>query len=342
MEQVAAEGGSDLARRLTAAETVLAGQLNAGRIVDPDSDGIIGGRVYPRPAAQLPSMSYWSALGTWRILRPRADGSTPNRIETLRHLVKTRFGRRGRISDDDGAALEYDAVSPFVALPSPPEALGTKKEPLNFRLTDSERAFLRKHLLGVRRPGTANLSLLARLAEGSVAASAADPWSAEVVAVADQDDKFALTVARKAAALAGIGRGVYAALTELVRSKDGLPDTTMQQDHLRTMIETYGGDARALDLAELSELLPDLSDHLCAVLRATQDWLKAKQVDFAPLRSVYAVAEQARKGLRARLPDNVAGRQRRAEWDPLLQPLAEPIHYRWKNIRQLMTDLQVL
>ena len=105
------------------------------------------------------------------------------------------------------------------------------------------------------------------------------------------------------------------------------------------MIETYGDDARALDLMALGRLVPDLPRHLWTVLRATQDWLGAQELDLGGLRAVYATAEQARKGLRARLPDNVAGRQRRAEWDPQLQPLAVPLHYRWSNVRRLMNDL---
>ena len=339
MEQAATEGGSDLARRLAISETALAGQLKKGRLSDPDADGIIGGRVWPRHAAQPPSFTYWGALGVWGILRPRAEGSMPSRIETLRRLAQINPKRRGRATDDDGGALEHDTASPFVKLPSPPDALGAKDEALDFRMTEAERGFLRKQLIGVRRFNTNSPSLLARLAEIPVAANADHPWSREVIEVADQDDKFALSVARKASALAGIGRGVYAALTEIVRSKDGLPDTTRQRDHLKTMIEEYRDDACALNIEELTLLLPTLSGQLVNLLRATHGWVKAKQSDPAPLRLVYANVEQTRKGLRARLPDNVAGRQRRAEWNPELQPLAEPIGYRWRNVRRLMTDL---
>ena len=113
--------------------------------------------------------------------------------------------------------------------------------------------------------------LLAHLAEIPVAADADDPWSKEVLEIADQDDKFALSVARKASALAGIGRGVYAALTELARSKDGLPDITRQGDHLKTMIDVYRDDACALNLDELTLLLPNLSRQLVNLLRATQE-----------------------------------------------------------------------
>jgi hypothetical protein len=150
MEKVAAESNSDLARRLSAAETALVGQLRAGT----DRNGIIGGRVWPRPTAQPPSMSYWSALGTWGILRPRPDSSTPSRTETLRRLAQNRRGQRTRVTDDDGGALDEDPTSPFVMLPPEPEAFGVRGEPLDFALAPIERTFLRKHLLGVRRPAT--------------------------------------------------------------------------------------------------------------------------------------------------------------------------------------------
>jgi Family of unknown function (DUF6361) len=164
MEKVAAESNSDLARRLFAAETALAGQLRAG--LDPS--GVIGGRVWPRPTAQPPSMSYWSALGTWRILRPRPDSSMPSRTETLRRLAQNRRRQRTRVTDDDGGALDEDPTSPFVMLPPEPEALGVRGEPLDFALAPVERRFLRKHLLGVRRPDTTTPCLLPRLTEALV------------------------------------------------------------------------------------------------------------------------------------------------------------------------------
>lgn len=336
MEKVAVDGGTDLARRFSAAETALAGQLKAG----PDPDGIIGGRVWPRPTAQPPSMSYWSALGSWGILRPRADGSMPSRTETLRRLAQSRRRHRTRATDDDGGVLNEDATSPFVLLPPAPEAFGVRGEHLDFALALIERTFLRKHLLGVRRSGTAAPCLFARLTEVGVGPEAADLWATEIADIAGEEDRAALVTARQAAALAGIGRAVYAALTEIAHAKDGLPESTIHRGHLRQMIELYGHDARPIDLNGLSALLPNLSDHLSRVLSETHDWLTAGDPDPGVLYETYAKAERSRKGLRARLPDNVAGRQRRAEWDPHQHPLAEPLHYRWPNVRRLLADLQ--
>ena len=228
MEKVAADAATDIARRFSAAETALAGQLKAG----PDPHGIIGGRVWPRETAQPPSMAYWSALGSWGILRQQSDGSLPSRTQTLRRLARRSARLRSRLTDDDGGVLDDDTTSPFVSLPCPPKAMRVRGEPLDFALSSFERNFLYRHLLGVRRPDTTSRSLLARLTEAGVGPAADDLWVTEIADVADSEDRAALVTARQAAALAGIGRGVYAALVELARANDGLPESTIHQDHL--------------------------------------------------------------------------------------------------------------
>jgi hypothetical protein len=264
----------------------------------------------------------------------------PSRTETLRRLAQNRRRQRTRVTDDDGGALDEDPTSPFVMLPPKPEALGVRGEPVDFALAPIERAFLRKHLLVVRRPATTTPSLLSRLTEAGVGPEAADLWVIEIAEVAGEEDRAALVTARQAAALAGVGRAVYAALTEIAHAKDGLSESTIHRSHLRQMIETYGHDARAIDLKALSALLPSLSSDLSRVLSETLGWLAAGGSDPGALYEAYAKAERGRKGLRARLPNNVAGRQRRAEWDPHQHPLAEPLHYRWPNVRRLLADLQ--
>ena len=336
MNEVASNGGADIGRRLSAAETALAGQLKAG----PSLHGIIGGRVWPHASAQPPSMTYWSALGSWGILRPRRDGSLPSRTETLRRLARRRGRQATRLADDDGAALHDESSSPFVSLPPLPTAIGVRGKSLDFALLQRERSFLRKHLLGVRRPNAAAPSLLARLTEAGVGPDAAALWVNEIATIADSEDRAALVTARQAAALAGIGRAVYAALVEILRENDGLPESTIHQNHLRKMIWLHGRDAQTIDLKALDAFLPKLPDDLCHVLAETLDWISAGDPDSRALLETYAKAERARKGLRARLPDTVAGRQRRAEWDPREHPLAKPLHYRWPNVCQLLTDLR--
>ena len=338
MEKVAADTATDIARKLSDAETALAGQLKAGP--GPDPDGIIGGRVWPRRTAQPPSMTYWRALGSWGILRQQSDGSLPGRTQTLRRLARRSARLKSRLTDDDGGALGEDATSPFVSLPRVPETLRVRGEPLDFALSPEERTFLHRHLLGVRRTDTTSLSLLARLAEAGVGPAAEDLWVTEIADVADPEDRAALDTARQAAALAGIGRGVYAALVELSRANDGLPESTIHQDHLEEMIEFHGHDAGDIDLNALSEFLPNLPEDLSCVLSETRAWVAVGNPDPSALSETYSKAEHRRKGLRARLPYTVAGRQRRAEWDPEEHRPAEPLHYRWPNVRRLLTDLQ--
>jgi len=286
-------------------------------------------------------MVYWTALGSWGILRQQSDGSLPSRTQTLRHLARRREWFKSRLTDDDGGVLNDVASSPFVSLPRLPEQLRTRGEPLDFTLTADERIFLHRHLLGVRRPDDpASLSLLARLTEAGVGPSAEDLWVTEIADAADSEDHSALVTARQAAALAGIGRAVYAALVERARTTDGLPESTIHQDHLEEMMDLHGHDAGDIDLNVLSDLLPDLPDDLSSVLSETLSWLSVGDPDPLALAEAYSKAEHNRKGQRARLPDTVAGRQRRTEWNPDEQRLAEPLHYRWPNVRRLLTDLQ--
>jgi len=207
-------------------------------------------------------------------------------------------------------------------------------------LSPGEQKFLRKQLLGVRRPGTKNPCLLARLAEAGVGPAADDLWATEIADIADSEDRSALVIARQAAALAGIGRDVYAALVERARASAGLSEGTIHQDHLEAMIERYGHDAGDIDLNALSKLLPDLPRELSGVLYETRDWVEAGDPDPSALAETYSKAEHNRKGLRARLPYTVAGRQRRDEWSPEEHMKAKPLHYRWPNLHRLLTDLQ--
>ena len=257
MEMVATRDGTDFAARFSASETVLAGQL----LRQEDREGVIGGRVWPRSAAQPPSMAYWTALGTWRILRARPDGSAPSRAETLR-LMARQSRRRTRERDDEDVALE-DGVGPaFVKLPKRPDELGAADRSLDFGLGSNEREFLRRHLLGVRRYGSKELSLLARLVDAGVGHDVPDLWASEISDVADDRDRDALVIARRASALAGIGRAVYAALLEIAHAEDELSESVVHRERLVELVEVEGRETHALDLVALERLLPRLRPDL--------------------------------------------------------------------------------
>ena len=282
-------------------------------------------------------MSYWSALRAWGILRTYHDGSAPSRSDSLRRIAR-RSHRRGRATDDEDIALEDGLGSPFVTLPDEPKGFGIAGQPLRFALERDERTFLRRHLLTAHRTDGVP-SLLARLVEAETGHEAADPWASEIVGLADREDRSALGTAMSASALAGIGRAVYAALVEAAHAEDGLSGSSTHHVRLEELVGELGEDARSLDLAVLSTLLPRLPRSLYEVLTATRDWLAAGAGDARRLREVYEVAERDRKGDRARLPDTVGGRRRRAEWIPSKHPAAQRLHYRWDNVRRLLRDL---
>ena len=321
-------------------ELALTSQLNQG----PDrKDGVIGGSILPRAPVQPTSMIYWSALARWRILQPRADGVSSSRSEILKRIAATKKFGLNRHRQDDGEPTQDEDLSPFVKLPSPPAEFLKTGEILDFHLTADERKFLRRQLIGVHRGAVLgeSLSLMARLAEeGLPESNIAVPWSKSVSKIADAEDRNALTVAKHVAALAGIGRGVYAALVEEAKAAEGAGRTTIHEDHLKVLVGKFGDDARALDMAALKVLVPGLPDYLDGVLQDTQRWLRSARVQISGLRDTYFRAEDKRKGPRARLANTHGGKNRRAEWSAGEHPLAEPLHFRWGNVCRLLTDLR--
>lgn len=316
-------------------EIVLAGRLKAA-----GEHGVIGGMRYPQPTTQPPTMVYWSAMATWRILRPSAGGTIPSR-QTL-HRAIARKPARQHVQDDDKQLLIEDEPL-FCAIPDPPEEWNDANQRIDFQLERAEGRFLRNCFLAIARPESDGVpSLLARLVERRVEmAEGLEMWSAKVRSVADQADCDALLRARQAAALSAIGRGVYAALVEQVREQhDGLPTEVVHRAHLKLVIEEFATDALALDVDKIAIDAPLVPRGILDVLRTTQVWLRSRSSELAPLYDVYQSAESRRKGRRARLTKSLTGREKRAEWFPDQHPLATPLHYRWGNVRQLLMDLQ--
>jgi hypothetical protein len=312
----------------------------AGRLKDAGEHGVIGGLRYPQPTTQPPTMVYWTALATWRILRPGPDGTVPSRQNV--HRAIARKPARQQVHDDDKQPL-LEEEPLFSAIPEPPEAWSDPAKRLDFNLEKAEGRFLRNCLLSVTRPDSSGAqSLLARLVEQRVEMTESlSLWSPAVRAAADQADREALLRARQAAALSAIGRGVYAAMVEDLREgNDGLLTRDVHRENLKTVIEEFATQALALDVEKITLDAPSISTGILGVLRATQAWLRGRSGAVADLHSVYQSAESRRKGRRARLTRSLAGRDKRAEWVPDQHPLATPLHYRWGRVRQLLLDLQ--
>lgn len=301
----------------------------AGRLKDAGESQVIGGRVFPKPSSQPPSTVYWNALAVWGILRPRINGRTISRAQAHRLLKNA-----GAATDDDGHPL-VSIDPPFVPLLDRPD--NWRGGHITLRMATAEAVFLREHLAQLRRNGSHELSLLARLAR-TEAAAPSGMWGAEVRAVAGPDHT-ALARARQAASLAGIGRAIYDALLErVVETDDKREISTRHRDHLVALIEEHGSVAAKLDVDAIETDIGTLPSKLRAVLTGTKDWIASKSDNPAPLFNVYAAAE-ARKGPRARLALTANGRARRLEWSSDEHGLAGPLHYRWGQVSTLLADL---
>lgn len=311
----------------------------AGRLRNSNEDGIIGGRSYPKPTSQPASMVYWTALATWRILRPAESGFCPDRSGVHRRLAHSGGGIG--LHDDDHQLLE-EGEPLFVSLPDPPPDWREANEPLDFSLTKEEARFLRGVLLAVPRPGLEEApSLLARLV-GLRLRGNSEMWDTNLIRAAEPEDRAPLRRAGQAAALSAVGRAVYAALVEELREKvDGCPTEHRHRGYLQAAIEQHREDALALDVEAVRDDAPGgISEGIIAVLRETQTWLRSPRPQARDLHETYEAAERRRKGRRARLVCSIAGRERRREWLPEEHPEAQPLHYRWRQVRRLLLDLQ--
>ncbi|CAM3188326.1 DUF6361 family protein [Janthinobacterium lividum] len=313
----------DAARKaLIERERQLAGRLKG--------EGIIGKRVYPKPASQAPSTIYWNALSVWGILKHGANNRKISRRQAHK-MLNSATGAK----DDDGLPLLL-AEHPFIRLPKRP-ATWFEGE-LTPRLTKKEAAFLRDRLsILPRLDGSNDLSLLALLVKTQSPAPAS-MWGEEVFTL-DPNNSAVLRRAEQAAYLAGIGRAIYDGLVELLSSNDQSPLLSSRHtNHIPEIVSKYGSAAVQLDIGELEQDVGVLPKQLKTVLLETQKWIVAGKHAPEKLLSFYRIAE-ARKGIRARLSDSNEGRLRRREWALDEHATATPLHYRWTQVSTLLNDL---
>ena len=299
-------------------------------------NGVIGETIYPRPAVQPPSAIYWTAIRIWGLLRPFEGGYLSRRGV---HQVLAYGDRAGTLRDDDGEPIGREVRPFYDDLPEPPPGFLDASKPLDFRLTTEERTFLRDRLMAVQRESDAMPTLFAHLAEKpDVAGECTEAWDPRIRSVADPADRTALTIARRASHLAGVVRAAYAALVETVREKDGFGSEHEHRQRLEIVRAESEKAATSLELNVLLEFMPGWgNDGLFRTLEATQNWLKAGVAGpLEDLRPVYAAQEAARKGVRARLPDTAAARERRVEWD---FPEQHRLDYRWSHVKTFLADL---
>lgn len=301
--------------------------------------GVIGGRSFPKPTSQPAAMVYWIALQAWGILRKLPSGSYPSRSQAHQYIQKSR--KDTSLRDDDHQPLS-EQHSLFVSLPEKPENWGRVSESLDFKLTYAEARWIRNQLIAVTR-NLGQPSVLALLAENNLhLGDISTPWSLEILNLLDKEENQVMQRAGQVSALVAIGRAAYQAMVEMMRDQvDRLSSSTVYRDFLRDLVRSdFAERALQLNVDQISFDAPQLSRHsILRILSETQDWLR-NPVDFQELLPLYRYVEIMRKGRRAQLAENLAGKQRRAEWQLDENPQPYPLHYRWGNVQRLLNDLE--
>ncbi|MFZ4438475.1 MAG: DUF6361 family protein [Syntrophales bacterium] len=329
--------GGDFERELIQKEVELTARLKHNK----KDGGVIGSRSYPNPTSQPASLVYWTALGTWGLLRKLHDGDSPSRSAVHRIITSRRISTR--LLDDDGEPLD-DRWRVFVSMPTPPAEWEKQDGKLNFRLRREEKIFLTKFLVSLPSgTGNGGTSLLARLVERRVPLARLNaPWENAILSAASEDDRRALIRARRIAALAAVGRGVYASLVESALEHDGVETDRLHRDTLKDLIDEFRMEALKLDIPGILSDFPNLKGkRIIGILDATKAWLADGGRKPNLLQTYYEAAELARKGpVRAKLLNTPLAKERRREWSLNKGSKSEPLHYRWKQVRRLLMDLQ--
>ena len=165
-------------------------------------------------------------------------------------------------------------------------------------------------------------------------------WGDEILGLAGKDASR-LKRAGQAAALSAIGRAIYAALVESLKEvRDKRPQDDLHRKDLGEVVEEWGSQAAALDFAQFHDDVGTLPAPVESALRETLAWVRSRKKNPAALLNVYERAEYSRKGDRARLANSQFGVDRRLEWQGEKHGFAEPLHYRWGNIKRLLRDLE--
>jgi hypothetical protein len=305
-----------------------------GRLKKGEKDGVIGGDVHPKPISQPPAYVYWTALFKWGLIGARPDGRPWSRADMARLLAAS---RSPAFLDDDGKPFDA-APWPIIDLPDLPTDWAGKAA-MSLTMPRSERQYLAAKLKAVRSPADHSRSSLLSRMVGRAIFDADHCWDEAIVDLSG-DEAPMLTRAGQAAALSAIGRAVYAAQVETIKTdRDKRTPTTIHRTHLPQTLALWGKKAKALDLEAFSEDMGALPAPVKKVLSDTHAWIRKGDHDPLLLLETYARAERSRKQDRTRLSDNQFGIDRRIEWQADKHARAEPLHYRWGNVKRLLGDL---
>ncbi len=325
----------DFGQAFSDLEHELTGRLTYVDGVGGEKDGVIGGEVFPRAISQPPAYVYWTALAKWGLIGTRPDRRPWSRADMAKLLAAA--GKR-TLHDDDGKPFETVGWPISGLIDAPDNWDGGGK--LTLALSPPEQIYLATKLRAVRSPtDPVEPSLLSKLV-GRPLEQADHCWDSEILALAGKESAM-LRRAGQAAALSAIGRAIYAAQVETLKeTRDKRPQPILHRAALNDAVEKWGGLAAQLDmnlfLAEIGHLPPAVE----GVLKETSAWVRANGKEPMRLLDVYARAEVSRKDSRARLASNQFGVDRRMEWQGERHSRAEPLHYRWGNVKRLLRDLE--
>lgn len=296
--------------------------------------GVIGGMTERKSSDQPLSGIYWMALCKWGLVRGAPGGGFYSRADLQRMIDAP----RRRSGEDEDGDLMWAAHWPIPELPDPPQGFLEPDRTISFELTRDDRRHMRRALRAVAAGGMGiGQSLLARLV-GKPLDRKRPCWDPHVLAHAGPE-AAALRRAGQAAALAAVGRGVYAALVETLRARDIASTGDDHRTALPELCETWRADVLALDLKLFAGDVGELPPLVTAAIEATHAWLRRRRKNPLPLLETYSAAERFRKKRRARLDHTQDALERRREWDGAKHGDAVPLHYRWSNVVRLLGDL---
>jgi hypothetical protein len=335
--------------------------------------GIIGANSYNHTPQIPPSLSYWSALKRWEVVKF-------DRANTLDHVERR---SRKQASDDDGDILEdhHEALFNY-NLPKCPGKLfdstlvhtGRPKAAM-FLLRKPEQRFVYKQISSLQpidpyqEYSTQSKSLFALLANyiycedkkeqarrATELTEFQNCWDLTALSSELELEETLITklaVASQASSLCYIGRALYWATVETLHNADKSitpgeegDKTTRHQEKLKLVVQVEKTKALRFDIDEdmPSRFFAHAGNHnLRKVLKSTREWLLSDEpIDGERLRKskfypVFRDAEIRRKGNRSKL--KIANKSNRKAANITKTPLAYPLNYRWTKAQQFLRDL---
>jgi hypothetical protein len=294
-----------------------------------DGHGIIGGRVLraQRIPATKPSRIYWNALRTWGLLAPLPrTGQPPGQGELHGSWPELTDGRQK-------PEIDWKKSAPRLFVDPPPAPADWRRPgaAMDFDLTPLEAERLRVALTATQAPG-GGPSLMARLAGRRKPAPAA-LTDAAVRRLCSEEEAASLVRARQAGALVCLGRGLYAAMVEDMKRRDGVGGSQAGKA-LGEALETQRDQALALDLDALERDAPLLGG-LKPLLADIRDWA-GRGGAYDGLVAKFRAREFELKDDRGLLLPGPAADARRETWRP---PYPRPLTYRWERVAHFMDEL---